>query len=215
MLQRLKQSLQYCLHLNICLSDRDSNRCSPLSEYAKPSGAQIWKKATQISFFSLSHMHVSHTTHARTHTCAHTHIHETKCTSKVVAFLFVPQSGSVQVISLTVNYHDNYSPGEVWRWWTTHSYIVLCRQGKCEGINYTVLGWQWHLCVVGAGFVELEFCLSLVVLRLSKGGLSRERRSRPNPTRSREVCNGSQIAHLSAETINFECVDSAYWPQFS
>lgn len=42
LLQRLKQFLQYCLHLNICLSDRDSNRHSPISEYAGPSGgAQI------------------------------------------------------------------------------------------------------------------------------------------------------------------------------
>lgn len=42
LLQRLKQSLQCCLHLNICLSDRYSNRHSPLSEHAGPSGgAQI------------------------------------------------------------------------------------------------------------------------------------------------------------------------------
>lgn len=61
-LQRLKQSLQCCLHLNICLSDRHSNRHSPLSEYAGPSGgAQIGKKATKIGFFNKRHKYAYHT----------------------------------------------------------------------------------------------------------------------------------------------------------
>lgn len=133
----------------------------------KPSGAQIWKKATQIGLFSVRHMRHIPPMHRHTRVHTHTpHRHENKCTSKIPTFLFVPQGRSVQVISLTVNYHNNYSPREVWKWWTTHSYTVLCRQGKCEGINYAVLGWQWHLCVVEARFVELELCISLVVSKI-------------------------------------------------
>lgn len=72
LLQRLKQFLQYCLHLNICLSDRDSNRLSPISEYAGPAwGSSDLKESSQNRFSSICNIRMCVTDH----TSVDTHVY--------------------------------------------------------------------------------------------------------------------------------------------
>ena len=72
-LQRLKQSHQYCLHLNICLSYGDSNRRGPFWIHKTLRNSDL-KESNQDWFFRYVATYVSCTTHAQTHTCAHTHM---------------------------------------------------------------------------------------------------------------------------------------------